>query len=47
MIRRIKVVVKPSVGKGRALELLPHLAGALRDCGAELQILLSRDFDEA
>jgi len=45
--RQIRLVVNPSAGKGRALELLPHVAGTLRDGGADLQILLSRDFAEA
>lgn len=47
MTRRITLVVNPSSGKGRALELLPPVVGRLRDSGAELEILLSRDFDEA
>jgi diacylglycerol kinase (ATP) len=45
--RQIRLVVNPSAGKGRALELLPQVAGALRDGGAHLEILLSRDFAEA
>jgi diacylglycerol kinase (ATP) len=45
--RQIRLVVNPSAGKGRALELLPHVAGTLRDGGANLEILLSRDFAEA
>ena len=45
--RQIRLVVNPSSGKGRALELLPHVAGILRDTGDELEILLSRTFDEA
>jgi diacylglycerol kinase (ATP) len=45
--RQIRLVVNPSAGKGRALEVLPQVAGTLRDGGAELQILLSRDFAEA
>ena len=40
-------MVNPSSGKGRALELLPHVAGTLRDTGDDLEILLSRDFEEA
>ena len=47
MTRRIRLVVNPSSGKGRALELLPQVAGTLRDQGDELEILLSRSFDEA
>jgi diacylglycerol kinase (ATP) len=47
MSRRVRLVVNPSSGKGRALELLPAVAGTLRDGGLELAILLSRDFDEA
>jgi diacylglycerol kinase (ATP) len=45
--RQIRLVVNPSAGKGRALEMLPQVAGTLRDGGADLQILLSRDFAEA
>ena len=47
MTRQIRLVVNPSAGKGRALEMLPQVAGALRDGGGNLQILLSRDFVEA
>ena len=47
MSRQIRLVVNPSAGKGRALELLPQVAGTLRDGGANLEILLSRDFAEA
>ena len=47
MSRRVRLVVNPSSGKGRALELLPAVAGELRDGGLELSILLSRDFAEA
>ena len=47
MTRRVRLVVNPSSGKGRALELLPAVAGTLRDGGLELTILLSRDFAEA
>ena len=47
MTRHIRLVVNPSAGKGRALELLPQVAGTLRDGGANLEILLSRDFAEA
>ena len=47
MSRRVRLVVNPSSGKGRALEMLPAVAGALRDGGLELTILLSRDFAEA
>jgi diacylglycerol kinase (ATP) len=45
--RHIRLVVNPSAGKGRALEILPQVAGTLRDGGVDLQILLSRDFAEA
>jgi diacylglycerol kinase (ATP) len=45
--RQIRLVVNPSAGKGRALELLPQVAGTLRDGGVSLEILLSRDFAEA
>ena len=47
MSRRVRLVVNPSSGKGRALELLPAVAGTLRDGGLDLSIQLSRDFDEA
>jgi diacylglycerol kinase (ATP) len=47
MSRRVRLVVNPSAGKGRALELLPAVAGTLRDDGLELTILPSRDFAEA
>ena len=47
MTRRVTLVVNPSSGRGRALELLPQVAGRLRDSGIELDILLSRDFAEA
>jgi diacylglycerol kinase (ATP) len=45
--RQIRLLVNPSAGKGRALEILPDVAGSLRDGGANLEILLSRDFTEA
>jgi diacylglycerol kinase (ATP) len=45
--RHIRLLVNPSAGKGRALEILPDVAGSLRDGGANLEILLSRDFAEA
>jgi len=45
--RRVTLVVNPSSGKGRAQEMLPHVAGRFRDAGCELEILLSRDFAEA
>ena len=47
MSRQIRLVVNPSAGKGHALELLPQVAGTLRDGGGQLEILLSRDFAEA
>jgi diacylglycerol kinase (ATP) len=45
--RQIRLVVNPSAGKGRALELLPQVVSTLRDGGADLEILLSRDFADA
>jgi diacylglycerol kinase (ATP) len=45
--RQIRLVVNPAAGKGRAVEQLPQVAGTLRDGGANLEILLSRDFAEA
>ena len=47
MTRRVTLVVNPSSGKGRAQEMLPLVAGQLRDAGLDLRILLSRDFAEA
>jgi diacylglycerol kinase (ATP) len=47
MSRRVRLIVNPSSGKGRALELLPAVAGCLSDGGLELTIQLSRDFQEA
>jgi diacylglycerol kinase (ATP) len=47
MTRQIRLVANPSAGKGRALSLLPAVAGILRDGGSDVEILLSRDFDEA
>lgn len=47
MSRQIRLVVNPAAGKGRALELLPQVSGTLRDGGANLEILLSRNFAEA
>ena len=47
MTRQTRLVVNPSAGKGRALEMLPQVAGTLRDGGVNLEILLSRDFAEA
>jgi diacylglycerol kinase (ATP) len=44
---RVTLVVNPSSGKGRAQEMLPQVAGRLRDDGVETDILLSRSFDEA
>jgi diacylglycerol kinase (ATP) len=41
------LVVNPAAGKGRAVELLPQVSGTLRDDGANLEILLSRNFAEA
>jgi len=43
----IALVVNPSSGKGRAQRLLPEVAGLFRDAGRQLEILLSRDVDEA
>jgi diacylglycerol kinase (ATP) len=47
VIRRITLVVNPSSGRGRSQELLPQVAGRLRDSGHKLSVLLSRDFAEA
>ena len=43
----IALVVNPSSGKGRAQRLLPEVAGVFRDAGRPLEILLSRNVDEA
>jgi diacylglycerol kinase (ATP) len=43
----LTLVVNPAAGKGRAQEMLPQVAGTLRDAGVEPAILLSRDFAEA
>ncbi len=45
--RRVTLVVNPSSGKGRAQELLPQVAGCLRDGDLDLTIQLSRDYAEA
>jgi diacylglycerol kinase (ATP) len=45
--RSVTLVVNPSSGRGRAQELLPQVAGRMRDAGLALDILLSRDFAEA
>jgi diacylglycerol kinase (ATP) len=45
--RQIRLVVNPAAGKGRALELLTHVTGTLGDGGADLHVLVSRDFAEA
>lgn len=47
MSHRVRLVVNPSSGKGRALALLPAVAGALRDGGVDLSIQPSRDYSEA
>jgi diacylglycerol kinase (ATP) len=44
---KVTLVVNPSSGKGRAQEMLPQVAGRLRDDGLETEILLSRSFAEA
>ncbi|SDT15127.1 diacylglycerol/lipid kinase family protein [Microlunatus soli] len=44
---RVALVVNPSAGKGRAQEVLPEIAGRIRDAGHTLDIWLSRDFGEA
>ncbi|HET9872557.1 MAG TPA: YegS/Rv2252/BmrU family lipid kinase [Propionibacteriaceae bacterium] len=47
MSSRVTLVVNPAAGRGRAQEMLPQVAGLLRDAGREPDILLSRDFAEA
>jgi diacylglycerol kinase (ATP) len=44
---KVTLVVNPSSGKGRAQEMLPQVAGRLRDDGLDTEILLSRSFAEA
>ncbi len=43
----LSLVVNPSAGKGRAGRVLPEVVGRLRDAGFEVDLWLSRDFDEA
>lgn len=45
--RSIALVVNPSAGKGRAQRLLPEVAGLFRDTGHPVEVLLSRDVEEA
>ena len=47
MSRRVALVVNPTSGRGRALRLLPEVAGTLRDADCSVQLLLSRDPAEA
>ncbi|HET9649012.1 MAG TPA: YegS/Rv2252/BmrU family lipid kinase [Microlunatus sp.] len=44
---KVTLVVNPTSGKGRAQEMLPQVAGRLRDDGLDTEILLSRSFEEA
>jgi diacylglycerol kinase (ATP) len=43
----VTLVVNPSAGKGRAQEFLPEIVGRIRDAGHELDIWLSRGYEEA
>jgi diacylglycerol kinase (ATP) len=46
-VSRVSLVVNPTAGKGRASRQLPTVAGILRDAGHTLEVMLSRDVDEA
>jgi len=45
--RSVALVVNPSAAKGRAQDLLPEVAGRLRDAGHAVDVLLSRSPAEA
>lgn len=44
---RVALVVNPTAGKGRASRHLPAVAGIIRDAGHTVEVMLSRDVDEA
>ncbi len=44
---RVALVVNPAAGKGRASRSLSHVVGVMRDAGHHVDVLLSRDGDEA
>jgi diacylglycerol kinase (ATP) len=46
-VSRVALVVNPTAGKGRAGFWLPGVAGVLRDAGHVVEVMLSRDVDEA
>jgi diacylglycerol kinase (ATP) len=46
-VSRVALVVNPTAGKGRASRQLPAVAGILRDAGHTVEVLLSRNVDEA
>jgi diacylglycerol kinase (ATP) len=45
--RRIALLVNPTAGKGRGARLLDPVAGRLRGTGAEVDVVVGRDADEA
>jgi diacylglycerol kinase (ATP) len=46
-VSQVALVVNPTAGKGRASGQLPAVAGILRDAGHRVEVMLSRDVDEA
>jgi diacylglycerol kinase (ATP) len=46
-VSRVALVVNPTAGKGRASRHLPAVAGIIRDAGHTVEVMLSRDVDEA
>ncbi len=47
MTRRIALLVNPTSGKGRGARLLDPVAARLRSGGAEVEVVVGRDADEA
>lgn len=45
--QKVALVVNPYAGLGRSQEILPQIAGRIRDAGHRLDIWLSRDYSEA
>jgi diacylglycerol kinase (ATP) len=46
-LRRVLVVVNPAAGRGRAARLWPQLARALRACGVDFEVAMTRAPQEA
>jgi diacylglycerol kinase (ATP) len=46
-VSRVALVVNPTAGKGRASRHLPAVSGILRDAGHTVEVMLSRDVEEA